>query len=74
MEGQIELAKIIDIDESIASFSKIDNESILPESEANKSFDQGKVDTAHMIESKQIIGDERDPEARLSKISSLKNA
>lgn len=34
MEGEVELGQLVDINESIAEFSKIDNESILPESEA----------------------------------------
>ena len=37
MEGEVELGHIVDIDDSIASFSEIENRSIVPESEANMS-------------------------------------
>ncbi len=37
MEGQVELAQIVNISASMKSFSKIDNESIAPESQANLS-------------------------------------
>jgi len=37
MEGQIELAQIVNLSDSIASFSKIENESIAPESQAQLS-------------------------------------
>jgi hypothetical protein len=37
MEGEVELRHIVDIDDSIASFSEIENMSIVPESEANLS-------------------------------------
>lgn len=35
MEGEVELCKMVEINESIAEFSQIENESVLPESEAN---------------------------------------
>jgi len=35
MEGEVELGQKVDINDSLADFSKIDNDSILPESEAN---------------------------------------
>ncbi|CAI2373579.1 unnamed protein product [Moneuplotes crassus] len=37
MEGQIELAQIVNLSDSVASFSKIENESIVPESQAHLS-------------------------------------
>ena len=37
LEGEVELGNLVELNESIASFSKIENESILPESEANQS-------------------------------------
>lgn len=37
MEGEVELGQIVDLNDSIASFSKMENESIVPESQANLS-------------------------------------
>lgn len=34
MEGEVELGQIVDISDSIASFSEIENQSIVPESQA----------------------------------------
>ena len=45
MEGEVELGQVVDINDSIADFSKIDNESILPESEAN--LDEHVVSSLH---------------------------
>ena len=41
MEGEVELGQMVEINDSIAEFSKIDNESIVPQSEFNKSEDEG---------------------------------
>jgi hypothetical protein len=71
LEGEVELANLIDIDDSIADFSKIDNDSVLPESEAKKSFDQGRLMQHRIltvcIESKQIVPNEREPDLERSK-------
>lgn len=37
MEGEIELGQIVDLNESVASFNKLENENIVPESQANES-------------------------------------
>lgn len=37
MEGQIELGQLVNLSDSVASFSKIENESIVPESQAHLS-------------------------------------
>ena len=37
MEGEVELKNILNVSESLEEFSKIDNESILPESEMQRS-------------------------------------
>lgn len=34
MEGEVELGQIVDISDSIASFSQIENQSVAPESQA----------------------------------------
>jgi hypothetical protein len=45
MEGEVELGQVVDVDDSIAEFSKIDNESVLPESEAN--LDEHVISSLH---------------------------
>ena len=37
MEGEVELGQIVDISDSMASFSEIENQSIVPESQAELS-------------------------------------
>ena len=55
MEGEVELRNMVEVSESLEEFSKIDNESILPESEVHRSSDGEIVEEDKSIQNNDIV-------------------